>query len=259
MSEHPRDLPIIMSAPMVSALLREIAQPGTGKTMTRRIVSPATAEFGSIPAGKLTKLFWEHAAWDRAWPDNGKLHVPCHDQDEDGSPTCDLCLDRGWAGTSHRLYPRVSPGDRLWVREHIKRVGETWRYVIDDKPVELLATDPRVAEMIAWAHHKETDSCSSRYMPRWASRITLDVSASRIERLQDITEIDAKAEGTEALCIDDDGKFYAAAGGTYRCGFAGLWSHLHDAKSWDANPWVVATTFWPRLGNIDAMPEAQAA
>lgn len=253
MSEHPRDLPIIMSAPMVSALLREIAQPGTGKTMTRRIMSAATSEFGSIPAGKLTKLFWEHAAWDRAWPDNGKLHVPCHDQDEDGSPTCDLCLDRGWAGTSHRLYPRVSPGDRLWVREHIKRVGETWHYAVDDKPIELLATDPRVAEMIAWAHHKESDSCSSRYMPRFASRITVDVSASRIERLQDVSEDDARAEGVQPETHPGEGWT------PHRSSFCGLWGKLHKGASWHANPFVIATTFTPHLRNIDVTTEAQAA
>jgi hypothetical protein len=81
----------------------------------------------------------------------------------------------------------------------------------------------------------------SIHMPRWASRITLEVTDVRVERLQDITEEDAKAEGAEARAhgVDDA----AAFGLRHRVGFADLWESINGAGSWDANPWVWRIAF----------------
>jgi hypothetical protein len=66
-------------------------------------------------------------------------------------------------------------------------------------------------------------------MPRWASRLTLTVSDVRVQRLQAISEEDAQAEGVAKLIWDGEGGWYESATGTYRCGFAGIWQHLHGA------------------------------
>ena len=65
-----------------------------------------------------------------------------------------------------------------------------------------------------------------------------------MERLQDISEVDAIAEGAARLVMDDDGKFYESEQrGNHRTGFAGLWDHINGPGAWDANPWVSVTTF----------------
>jgi len=104
----------------------------------------------------------------------------------------------------------------------------------------------------------------SIHMPRWASRLTLIVEAVKVERLQDISEADAQAEGivgpasfagpdyaygVETPC-GSNVQYFAA---TARDAFAGLWSTLHTApgERWEDNPFVVALTFSVVRGNID--------
>ena len=70
-------------------------------------------------------------------------------------------------------------------------------------------------------------------MPRWASRITLEITEVRVERLQDISEDDARAEGVE----------YEDCWTTYRQAFEGLWCKINGSGSWDANPWVWVIEF----------------
>ena len=74
----------------------------------------------------------------------------------------------------------------------------------------------------------------SIHMPRWASRITLEVTDVRVERLQDITEADARAEGVQPLQMDN---------GSALPSFEGLWCSINGAGSWAANPWVWAISF----------------
>jgi hypothetical protein len=99
----------------------------------------------------------------------------------------------------------------------------------------------------------------SIFMPRWASRITLEIVSVRVERLQDITEEDAKAEGcTPARWFVPAGKpegesrNLAAVGSVwnetwealcYRNAYATLWEKINGAGSWDANPWVWVIEF----------------
>ena len=81
-------------------------------------------------------------------------------------------------------------------------------------------------------------------MPRKAARLMLTVEAVRPERLQSISEDDAIAEGAAKLSWDGEETWFEdERNGTFRCGFAGLWAHLHGADSWDANPWVVVVSF----------------
>ena len=132
------------------------------------------------------------------------------------------------------IWQSVRPGHRLWVREL----------------------------------HPYTESASRR--TRRASRITLDVTAVRIERLQDITETDAKAEGATAKpcprqydkaqigwsmdwpATEPDRGWNDVCLGNPRMAFANYWIKLHGLFAWQNNPEVVVLTFTVRLANIDA-------
>ena len=81
----------------------------------------------------------------------------------------------------------------------------------------------------------------SIHMPRWASRLTLVVTAARVERLQEITRTDAEAEGFSRHPADDA-----------ICDFSELWEELHGPGAWDDNPEVVPITFTVHRRNIDA-------
>jgi len=97
-------------------------------------------------------------------------------------------------------------------------------------------------------------------MPRWASRLTLTVTDVRIQRLHDISEADAEAEGIERLksgrgFYDPTASKAAVRFGewtsTARQGFSRLWISIHNTGAWDENPWVVALTFTVEKRNID--------
>ena len=85
-------------------------------------------------------------------------------------------------------------------------------------------------------------------MPRWASRISLRVTGVKVERLQDISEDDAIAEGALRLksgrYVTNKGEQYAGlATHCARDWFCDLWTSINGQASWDANPWVVAYSF----------------
>lgn len=124
---------------------------------------------------------------------------------------------------------RFHVGDLLWVRE-------TWavQHALDPlKPSEMRTQDAR----LHWAASMERGGLfwrSPLHMPRWASRITLRVTDVRVQRLQEISEEDAKAEGCKA---DDAFILYQAA-------FAVRWDSInHKRMPWASNPWVWAISF----------------
>lgn len=128
--------------------------------------------------------------------------------------------------------PYGKPGDRLWVRETFCWSG----YAIDPDEVLYRADEEYTPEDrgdLPWK--------PSIHMPRWASRILLEIVSVRVERLQDISEQDAKAEGC------DNSKTEAAiATGWYekpRSTFHRLWEQINGADSWNDNPWVWVVEF----------------
>lgn len=133
--------------------------------------------------------------------------------------------------------PYGQPGDRLWVRE-------AWHTVDNDHAFYRAnyAHDPAGDREhgIRWK--------PSIHMPRWASRITLDIVAVRVERLQDISEADAVAEGAEHSGECDHARSTCAEIGcmgpnSYRGGYADLWEKINGPGSWAANPWVWVVEF----------------
>lgn len=89
----------------------------------------------------------------------------------------------------------------------------------------------------------------SIHMPRWASRLLLEISEVRVQRLQEISEEDARAEGVEAEFEVDFGAFVGGAAidfervSTYRLGFKHVWAEINGPDSWAANPWVWCVSF----------------
>ncbi|WP_278985619.1 hypothetical protein [Sphingobium yanoikuyae] len=106
----------------------------------------------------------------------------------------------------------------------------------------------------------------SIHMPRWASRMWLEVTDVRVQRLQDCSEADAVAEGLMPFRFEDpDGETRRRwhwmpdidrddAHPLARDAYADLWDGLHteEGERWEDNPWIVAVTFARHLGNIDA-------
>ncbi|MEO0034250.1 MAG: hypothetical protein RLZZ501_273 [Pseudomonadota bacterium] len=224
------DRPIIFSAPMVRALLREAEAPGTGKTQTRRVLRDQPIAHPSL-----------------GLPWLATRRITFRDEAE-----------------ARRLLPEIAPylpGDRLWVREN------WWEVTAADGPqaVEGGHSRGRTGAFFR-ADHPDFPPCPhyrdrpSIHMPRWASRITLLVEAVRVERLQDISEADAIAEGIRQ---DRDGaKTFIGRKGpgrwvtpwpTAREAYEDLWTHLHGPDAWASNPWVAAITFRPVQGNIDSL------
>ncbi len=165
-------------------------------------------------------------------------------------------------------WQKVAAGDRLWVRESLfKHDMEGWRYSADKSAVSLHKDHPGVSAMISWAHHKKGWSAPSIHMPRWASRLTLIVIGTKVERLQDISPDDAWNEGVERRSRSVRQMWLFGADAAEREAiykracvweFEELWKTLHGPDAWDANPEVVAVSFSVIKANIDA-PEARAA
>jgi hypothetical protein len=136
------------------------------------------------------------------------------------------------------------PGDRLWVREAF--IHEPADYCWEAS----VSIPCRPAFTVYRADHEgDTRGAGwkpSIHMPRWASRITLEVTSVRVERLQGISADDAKAEGISEFiggwwCEHDDAE--QIAGMTPQEGYRHLWERINGPGSWDANPWVWVVSF----------------
>lgn len=138
--------------------------------------------------------------------------------------------------------PYGQPGDRLWVREALYLGDDNkWRRTADESLIELDSDNEWVPYMLSWAHHKEGERCPSMHMPRFASRITLEVMGVRVERLQEISEEDALAEGVIRRPIEGEPDLSLPA----RDGYQWLWDTLNADRGfgWDKNPWVWVVEF----------------
>jgi len=238
--------PILFSGPMVRAIL------DGRKTMTRRVVMPR-------PHAGVDAVKWQDV-----------IITGCNTPDKSG-----FAMMRGGVVESEEIRcPYGQPGDRLWVRE-------TWRYSscsgytptngpaqyqatlqyksTYDNPINFrrLGKTVELPEMHYGGNLRKDGGVAwkpSIHMPRWASRLTLEVTAVRVERLREINTADIHAEGV--ACSD-----CWTAGTPYRfpvdgvglipehCGcrgkFANLWDDIYAKRGypWAGNPWVWVIEF----------------
>ena len=200
---------MIFNGEMVRAIL------GGRKTQTRRIVKPQP---------ELTKN--SGFSW------NGALY---------GAGSDDRETNRNFA---HIKCPHGTPGDRIWVRETWAEAGAgapDLKLYRANYPAHVPTHYENVppAEDVRWT--------PSIHMPRWASRILLEITDVRVERLNDISEEDARAEGIiDGGCLN--------CGEPEPCGcanpepdatdaFAYLWQSIYGQENWNANPWVWVIEF----------------
>jgi len=263
------DKPIIFSAPMVCALL------DGRKTQTRRVIKNVP---DAPPARCAPRNAPKHPA--------PYLDAYCGERPTSTNP-------RGMGRNWHwwQIDDRPGPvafrlpyatGDRLWVREAFttcekhkfmiayRADGEcgAWCWDGDGKPIfihhgHVLEASPRGQ----WGFARYGGRWRSPiHMPRWASRLTLTVTDVRVQRLQEISEADAWAEGCRRGDATDNGGYFPAdetdpsgigwRGWDCACDwYADLWNSLHGPEAWDANPWVAAYSFTVQRGNIDAAKE----
>lgn len=232
-----KEWPTLFSSAMVRALLD-----GT-KSMTRRAVAPSNSLVnGDSPLKRSNGLCgWPDLDFSKAWVDKGPSPA--------GNPGPYLKVPGG-DDSVHRVYPRWQVGDRLWVRE-------TWRTYMDGagcRGVLFRADDAFVPiANTKFAANRWADTCDngkhgfkwrpSIFLPRWASRITFEVTSVRVERVQEISEEDAKAEGVQAAPFCKAGR---ANGLEHVDAFECLWKGINGKRegcSWDANPWVHIIAF----------------
>lgn len=203
-----KERPVLFNGPMVRAIL-------TGqKTQTRRVMKPQPApwveEFGF-----------------------SALTPPGSIEGRGGH--------MGAASKFYRL-PYGQVGDRLWVREsaYIAPPGfaDDAGDALDEQGRRRVAgyAASMDAESVRCAGDFRVKCTPSIHMPRWASRIMLEVTDVRVQRLDAITDRDARAEGIPY----DDSWF---GGPTERAVFRDLWREIYGHASWDANPFVWAVTF----------------
>lgn len=131
--------------------------------------------------------------------------------------------------------PYGRPGDRLWVRETF-----AWsEYAADHEEVLWRADSEYSLEERGGARWRP-----AIHMPRWASRITLEITGVRAERLNEISETDALAEGVPKAWQYAD--TYLTPAGDFACAevaFQRLWESINGTGSWQANPWVWVIEF----------------
>jgi hypothetical protein len=234
MKEHP----ILFSAPMVRALL------DGSKTQTRRVVKHTIS--GPNPPGQ---------TFD--WRDAKGKWVGAHGHGFEFSKT-----------NAAVLCPYGQPGNRLWVRESLLCDSERGHYYAATAPGSL--GNPSGRTYVDYDNETPANGLPARpipsiHMPRWASRITLEVTGVRVERLQDISTSDALAEGLELSHIDSlkrqqwrmyphkdgtpgpDGEIVVYHGKAHTSkpieSYRSLWLSINGPGSWDTNPWVWVVEF----------------
>ncbi len=219
-----RERPILFSGEMVRAIL------DGRKTMTRRVMKPQPtpgATFGGF------NCFGE------------AIFYPTED--------CQL------ADNDLRRCPYGVPGDRLWVRENFAYITDFMalsvavKYSADGTEKWFGSTNPKLipdGAVVFNAHGKNYPGNvkyrPSIHMPRWASRITLEITDVHAQRIQEISEDDARAEGIP-ISEQFPGRYLTPAGdyAEPRIAFMRLWDSINAKRGfgWDSNLWVWAITF----------------
>lgn len=199
--------PILFNAEMVNAII------SGRKTQTRRIMKvqpePSKSRSGDywFPCNKMQSM----------------VHVS------------DLLPGNPYMPDAHEFFSTCCPlggiGDQLWVREAFAAglcTESTLAYRATHKTEDL---EEGWGETIKWT--------PSIHMPRWASRINLLITGVRVERLRDISEQDAMAEG----CAYGKGNGEIDLAVRPENHFPTLWASIYGAESWQANPWVWVINF----------------
>lgn len=226
------DRPILFSAPMVRALL------DGRKTQTRRVLPTVHPRFPQHNQIRTDVLIFDPAQ-PEVWYWDGK-----HEK----------------VGASYPL--RFALGNRLWVRE----ASATWEGSYRDVVYRADVSDQEWSNLSADARNGAPwKRRPSIHMPRWASRLTLIVTDVRVQRLQDISEADAVAEGVGLFDAAETARLgvhiVRAVCNDCRCAshidaMRETWAYLHGVGAWSENPWVVVPTFTVQRGNIDQMEAA---
>lgn len=203
-----KERPILFSGPMVKAILEG------RKTQTRRVIKPQPAETTDkvVMAG------------------DGSCEVKFFSTVANGI----YLSSDNW-----RKCPYGQPGDLLWVRETAiigpKNGNDKLLFTThedddgDKRYVQYLASNPHAD----WAKAYGLKKTPSIFMPRWASRITLEVTAVRVERLQGISEEDAQKEGVSFSLRD-----------SFMDSFFALWNEINGKTyPWESNPFVWVVEF----------------
>ena len=239
--KHSNEKPILFKGEMVRAIL------DGRKTQTRRIVdvSPERILTKEQREAGFTFSFADAFGADFTWlpkvsgnSDDPKLMqrlraiqhllVPVrHPKDTEKWGDCPM----------NRIYCPFAdePGDRLWVKETFTL--HTTAKELGNPIVFYRARNDEILSKNKWK--------PSIFMPRWASRLALEIKTVRVERLQDISEEDAKKEGVQQF---EGGYFNYIAGEpfqgmTAKQSFETLWQSIHGSESWQANPWLWVIEF----------------
>lgn len=202
--------PIPFSAEMVRAILagrktqtRRVMKPAKAKRPKRWLIDDAAVNGLICPYGDPGDTLWVRETFCAHW------YAPPHD-----------------APASHRVFTGSEMGP---IRQ---KSGEYYQPQPSDLMTVWYGAEGNKPFHMSWR--------PSIHMWRWASRITLRITDVRVERLQDISGADARAEGAyrtdwqydNGECCDTD-----------REAFSRLWNHIHGAGAWDDNPWVWVLSF----------------
>ncbi len=213
--------PILFSPPMVRALL------DGRKTQTRRIIKPQP-EHRQVHEHKGETIYdGEHRMW--CWNDLVLDNLIDFPTGEDRRTLANAC-------------PYGHPGDLLWVRESwwngtaLPGCGSV-KYRAD-------------GELNEFSRQVGGGWKPSIHMPRWASRLTLELTEVRVQRLQEINIYDSQQEGIDVGPLTDTG---------CKMAYANIWEAINGNGPWNANPWVWVLSFHVHQQNIDEFLKARAA
>lgn len=216
-----KERPILFSAPMVRAIL------DGRKTQTRRIAEISEPfdypQFNAKVVNFRKKTYWFDC--QKSHPEHIANACPY------GTLADRLWIRETWAPANSDDGPVIlyrADGDRRYLMNEDKFLDEegAFSYEITGKVYfDSWASDIESADM-GWK--------SSIHMPRWASRINLEITDVRVEKLQDISDVDAIAEGIQADFLEH---IHGPAG------YRDLWESINGQGSWDKNPWVWVIEF----------------
>lgn len=237
------DKPILFSGPMIRALL------DGRKTQTRRMVKPQP-DYGVQPC-YYSKTGYAHAA-----ADGGCSCRPITCPYDAGGISADdygyLWVRETWRVT--RKHDRLAPCD-IPPRQCTVAFAAGGSIANQDDGIW------RPTDYECWGADWMGKTRTAIHMPRWASRLTLRITDVRVQRLQDISQEDAAAEGAGLYVpghgFITEGELHADPGySNYlapRQGFEAIWTEINGADSWAANPWVWAISFETIHANIDTL------